>query len=227
MKNILREIILDLETTGLNHSKGDKIIEIACIEVVNKEVTGRIFHTYLKNTRIISPGAFNIHGITNNFLRNKPLFKDILSNLISFIGNSKLIIHNAAFDIGFMNNELLKNKIPLISISNVIDTLDIARSKFPSSPVNLNSLCRKFKINLKNRTKHGALIDAKLLSHVYIKLSALKQSKLKLVRVRKKYLKNIFINKSKFKLNRKFILNMNEKLLYDNLLKKFFNSSRK
>ena len=171
----VREVVLDTETTGLSHINGDKIIEIGCVEIVDKVVTGANFHTYLNTDKRISATAFNIHGISNEFLKEKPLFKDIVGDLIAFIGNSKLIIHNAKFDIGFINNELTTTRYAKIADNQVIDTLPLARKLYPGQSVSLDSLCKRFAVNLQKRNKHGALIDSELLALVYIEMTGAKQ----------------------------------------------------
>lgn len=174
----LREIILDTESTGLNYKQGDRIIEIGCIEIVNKVRTNNYFHTYINPKKMISKGAYNVHGISNTFLKDKPLFCDIAKEFYEFIKDSRLVIHNAKFDIGFMNNEFQMIGMPKISMSNVVDTLLIARKKFPGAPANLNALCKRFNICLDTRDKHGALIDSELLAMVYLALTSGQQTKL-------------------------------------------------
>ena len=174
----LREIVLDTESTGLDYKQGDRIIEIGCIELVNKVKTNNYFHTYVNPERGVSKGAYNIHGISSDFLKDKPLFSDIAKEFYDFIKDSTLVIHNAKFDIGFINNEFQMIGMPKISISNVVDTLMIARKKFPGSPANLDALCKRFNISLDKRDKHGALIDSELLAMVYVELIFGKQTKL-------------------------------------------------
>lgn len=173
----LKEIVLDIESTGLDFKQGDRIIEIGCIELIDKIKTNNYFHTYVNPNKIISKGAYEIHGISNDFLKKKPVFSDIAESFYSFIKNATLVIHNAKFDIGFINNEFQLVGMQKLSISSVIDTLKIARKKFPGSPVNLNALCRRFNISLDERTKHGALIDAELLAIVYKELMCAEQTK--------------------------------------------------
>lgn len=173
----LKEIVLDIESTGLDFKQGDKIIEIGCIELIDKIKTNNYFHTYINPKKIISQGAYKIHGISNEFLKKEPLFSDIAQKFYSFIENSRLVIHNANFDMGFINNEFQLVGMKKISMSNVIDTLKIARKKFPGSAVNLNALCKRFNISLDMRTKHGALIDAELLAIVYKELMSAEQTK--------------------------------------------------
>ncbi len=184
----MREVVLDTETTGLDFNKGDRLIEIGAIEVINHIATGNTFHSYL-NPLIegeMSNEAFKVHGLTTEFLSDKPLFSEIVEKFITFLGDSKLIIHNAKFDIGFINYELqlLENsnqkvyeKLPYNEIKkeNVIDTLEIAKNLYPGRSVSLDSLCIKFGINNKREGKHGALIDSQILSEVYLELSGGKQ----------------------------------------------------
>jgi DNA polymerase-3 subunit epsilon len=165
--NNLREIALDTETTGLYPKNGDKIIEIGCIELVNRVKTGKYYHTYINPLREINEEAFRIHGISSDFLQDKPIFAKIIDEFLAFIGSSNLVIH----DIGFLNHELALQGYPAINIGKVVDTLKIARKKFPGAPASLDALCKKYNISLEARGKHGALIDAELLANVYIYLS--------------------------------------------------------
>ena len=184
----MREVVLDTETTGLHPDKGDRIIEIGAIELINHIPSGNTFHTYL-NPLIegdMSDESFKVHGLTTDFLSNKPLFSEIVEDLVTFIGDSKLIIHNAKFDVGFINHEIqrLKNsylaiyeKLPYgeIEYGNVVDTLEIAKNLYPGKSVSLDSLCIKFGINNKRKGKHGALIDSEILSEIYLELAGGKQ----------------------------------------------------
>ena len=165
-----REIILDTETTGLSAINGDKIIEVACVELLNHVATGNYYHTYINpEGKKISIGAFKVHGISNTFLLKKPTFIEIAKDLCKFIGNDTLIAHNANFDIEFLNKELSLAKLDNIN-NVVIDTLAIARNKFPGAPVSLDALCKKYQISLENRALHSALIDCNLLAKVYLEL---------------------------------------------------------
>ena len=184
----MREVVLDTETTGLRPDNGDRIIEIGGIELINHIPSGNTFHTYL-NPLIegdMSDESFKVHGLTTDFLSNKPLFSEIVENLVDFIGGSKLIIHNAKFDVGFINHEILRlknsdlaiyEKLPYgeIEYKNVVDTLEIAKNLYPGKSVSLDSLCIKFGINNKRKGKHGALIDSEILSEVYLELVGGKQ----------------------------------------------------
>lgn len=162
-----REIILDIETTGLKPEQGHRIIEICGMEIVNGIKTGNIFHKFINPERDVPQEAYAVHGIDTEFLKDKEKFLDIASEFTNFILNSTLVIHNAKFDVGFLNYELQKISHPTIDFANVLDTLAIARKKFPGSPVSLDALCKRFKISLSKRDKHGALIDVELLHEVY------------------------------------------------------------
>ena len=163
------EIILDTETTGLSAEK-DRIVEIACVELNNYIPTNNIFHTFINPEIKVSTDAFRVHGYSDEFLSTKPKFKDIAQDFINFIKDKKLIIHNADFDLGFLNNEFKRLNLKPILKSEVIDTLQIARSKFPGTGNSLDALCKRFKINIELREKHSALLDCQLLSKVYIEL---------------------------------------------------------
>ena len=166
-----RLIILDTETTGLKPEQGHKLIEICAMEVINGVKTGEIFHTYINPQRDVPYEAFKIHGISTEFLAGKDIFAEVALKFIDFIKDGTLVIHNARFDVGFLNYELKSLNHPTINLNEVIDTLSIARKKFPGSPVSLDALCKRFKINLLKRDKHGALIDVELLYEVYNYLS--------------------------------------------------------
>ena len=163
------EVILDTETTGLSADK-DRIVEIACIELSNHIPTKNIFHTFINPETKVSADAFSVHGYSDEFLLNKPKFKEIIKNFLDFIKDKKLVIHNADFDLGFLNNELRRLNVKPILKSDVIDTLQIARSKFPGVGNSLDALCKRYKINIEAREKHSALVDCHLLSKVYIEL---------------------------------------------------------
>lgn len=176
----MREILLDTETTGLDAKGGDRIIEIACIELSNHLPTGRTFQRYLNPEREIAAEAEAIHGLSAAFLADKPLFAAIADELLAFIGDAPLVIHNAEFDIGFINAELKRLERAPIPIARAIDTVHIARRKFPGSPASLDALCRRFNIDNSARTKHGALLDCELLAEVYLELVGGRQAGLEL-----------------------------------------------
>jgi DNA polymerase-3 subunit epsilon len=165
-----REISLDTETTGLEPSDGHRIIEIGAVEMINRIPTGKTFHKYINPKREVSEGAVKIHGITNEFLSDKPEFSDVVDDFLNFIGKDKLVIHNAAFDMKFLNAELFHQKKPEIPYSQAFCTLIHARKKFPGAANNLDALCRRFGIDNSHREKHGALLDAEILAEVYLEL---------------------------------------------------------
>lgn len=172
----MRELCLDTETTGLNPSEGHKIVEIACVELINKVRTGNNFHIYINPRREMPAEAFRIHGISGEFLQDKPIFAHVATQFLDFIRGAKLIIHNAAFDMKFLNFELALIGIDPISNDNVVDSLVMARNKFPGAANSLDALCKRFNIDLSKRTKHGALLDCELLADVYIELMGGAQS---------------------------------------------------
>ena len=164
------EIVLDTETTGLHAGKGDKICEIGCVLLENHMPAGSAYHVFVNPEREMPPEAEAVHGLSREFLKDKPTFRNVADELLSFIGDFPIIAHNASFDIGFLNCELgLINK-PLIDSLRVIDTVLLAKKRFPGAQISLDALCRRFNIDLSDRSKHGALIDAELLSRVYLEL---------------------------------------------------------
>ncbi len=165
-----REIVLDTETTGMDPSEGHRIIEIGCVELFNHLPTGKTWHRYINPERDVDAGAVAVHGIKTEFLKDKPLFGEIVGDFLDFIGDATLVIHNAEFDVKFLNSELKPSGFPAIKLSEVIDTLPMARRKYPGSPANLDALCRRFNIDLSGRELHGALLDAQLLAGVYLEL---------------------------------------------------------
>ena len=166
----MREIVLDTETTGFEPSEGHRLVEIGAVELFNHMPTGQTFHVYLNPERSMPREAFEVHGLGDDFLRDKPLFKHEAQNFLNFIKDSKLIIHNAAFDMKFLNCELKAHGFPTIPTTQALDTLHIARSKFPGSPASLDALCRRFGIDNSRREKHGALLDSEILAEVYLEL---------------------------------------------------------
>ena len=167
---MLREIVFDTETTGLNPLGGDRVVEIGCVELIDYVPTGENFHVYLNPERDMPDAAFRVHGLSNEFLRDKPRFVDIADSFEAFIGDAKLIAHNASFDLGFLNAELSRVGRAEIVAERIIDTLVIARRKFPFGPNSLDALCQRLQIDNSRRTKHGALLDAEILAEVYIEL---------------------------------------------------------
>jgi len=164
-----REIVLDTETTGLSPITGDRIIEIGCVELANHIPTGRNFHRYLNPDRAVDDMAFEVHGLSNAFLRDKPRFAEVASDFLSFIGDATIIAHNAPFDIGFLNFELEKAKLPSL-VNQVIDTVELARDRHPGARVSLDALCKHYGIDNSRRTLHGALLDSEILAEVYLEL---------------------------------------------------------
>ena len=176
----MREIILDIETSGLDFKEGHRIIEIGCVELKQKEVCS-YFHRYINPLKTLTEENIKIHGITNEFLEDKPLFKDVAEEFLNFIEDSSIIAHNANFDVGFLNHELEKLSKPQITKERVVDTVVIARNRFPGQQVNLDALVKKLKVNsLVDREFHGALKDAKILTDVYLELQGINQMGLQL-----------------------------------------------
>lgn len=164
--HVSREIILDLETTGLSAEQGDKIIEIACVELIDMIPSGTVYHQYINPQRSVSTQAELVHGISSKFLQDKPKIHEVIDDFLDFIQTDPLVIHNARFDVGFLNYELASLERPPLS-NPIVDTLTLAKQQFPSSPVSLDALCRRFQVSLAHRQKHGALIDCELLAKVY------------------------------------------------------------
>lgn len=222
------EVILDTETTGLSIAEKHRIVEIGCIELENQIPTNKIFHQYINPSRAVSDAAYKVHGYSDNFLSDKKTFLEVVNNFLEFIKDKKLIIHNAPFDLSFLNYELRLAKKELINKDNVIDTLELARQKFPGSQNSLDALCRRFNIDNSKREKHSALVDCELLKEVYINLVDQKEPKLNL--------KNVEIKISNFnqkdnvnKSSRKVIKPSKEEIvahknyLKSDLTKNFFN----
>ncbi len=166
----MREIVLDTETTGFEPAEGDRIVEIGAVELHNHMPTGQTYHQYINPQRTMPKGAFEVHGLGDEFLADKPLFTEIAQDFLDFIGDSRLVIHNAAFDMKFLNAELKWIKRPALPMSQALDTLAIARRKFPGSPASLDALCRRFGIDNSSRELHGALLDSQILAEVYLEL---------------------------------------------------------
>ncbi len=176
----MREIVLDTETTGFNHAGDDRIVEIGCVELLNHIATGRTYHSYVNPERDIPDGAFGVHGLSREFLSDHPVFADIVDEFLEFLGDAGLVIHNAEFDMGFINSELKRLDRPPLEMNRAIDTVRMARRKFPGSPASLDALCRRFQIDLSGRETHGALKDALLLAEVYLELAGGRQPGLEL-----------------------------------------------
>jgi DNA polymerase-3 subunit epsilon len=175
----MREIILDTETTGLDHVRGDRLIEIGCVEIYNRTPTGKEFHAFINpETRDVHPDAERVHGISTASLKDKPIFKLVAPDFLDFIGDAPLVIHNAPFDMGFINMELERLRLVPIDMGRVIDTLPMARRKFPGAPASLDALCKRFGIDTSDRTKHGAIVDSLLLAQVYVELLGERQTSL-------------------------------------------------
>jgi DNA polymerase III subunit epsilon len=174
----MREIVLDTETTGLDPFQGDRLVEIGCVELVNRIPSGQTFHQYFYPERGMPAEALAIHGLTDEFLKDKPLFADVVDELIAFLGDAPLVIHNAAFDLGFINAELERAGRALIARERMVDTLLIARRKHAGSANRLDDLCVRYAIDNSHRTKHGALLDAELLAEVYVELIGARQAQL-------------------------------------------------
>jgi DNA polymerase III subunit epsilon len=174
----VREIILDTETTGLDPKKGDRVIEIGCIEILNRIPTGREYHTFIYPERDVPAEAQAVHGLSTGFLKDKPVFSKVGRDLLAFIEDDTLVIHNASFDVGFLNFELGLMGLKPIAMDRVVDTLALARRKHPAGPNNLDALCKRYGIDLSRRTKHGALIDCLLLAEVYVELLGERQAAL-------------------------------------------------
>jgi DNA polymerase-3 subunit epsilon len=172
----MREIIFDTETTGLSPREGHRLVEIGCVEMVDRFLTGRTFHVYLNPERDMPQEAFEVHGLSEAFLRDKPVFAAVAADFADFIGDATLVAHNASFDIGFINAEFAGVGMPAVSMDRVVDTLLIARRRFPGARNDLNTLCQRFGIDISRRTKHGALMDAELLSDVYVELTGGRQA---------------------------------------------------
>ena len=198
------EIILDTETTGLSVKDGHRIVEIGCLELDDLVPTGKKFHCYLNPERKVSESAFKVHGYSDEFLSNQKKFKEIAKDFLNFIGDKKIVIHNAEFDLSHLNNELQIIGLDIIKKNNVIDTLDIARDKYPGSSISLDALCKRFRIDNSRRQKHNAIMDCELLSKVYVNLLGQKEPSLKFVESQN--IQENFLSQSKIKYSKKIIL---------------------
>lgn len=166
----MREIVLDTETTGFRHEVDDRIVEIGAVELFNHLPTGRTYHQYINPERDMPDGAFQVHGLSREFLSDKPVFAEIAQDFLAFVGDAQMVIHNASFDVPFLNSELRRLNLPQLPMSQATDTLAIARKRFPGSPASLDALCRRFGIDNSMREKHGALLDSEILAEVYLEL---------------------------------------------------------
>jgi DNA polymerase-3 subunit epsilon len=180
----MREIVLDTETTGFDPEQGDRIVEIGAVELVNHMPTGRTYHQYVNPERAMPEDAFKVHGLGDEFLRDFPVFAAVGQAFLDFAGDARLVIHNAAFDMKFLNAELGWCRLPRLPDDRAIDTLAIARAKFPGAPASLDALCRRFGIDNSRRTRHGALLDSEILAEVYLELIGGRQPGLVLGRAR-------------------------------------------
>ena len=169
----MRQIILDTETTGIGHEQGHRVIEIGCVELIERKLTGKHYHAYINPQREIDEGAFRVHGISNEFLRDKPLFSDVHSEFVQFIDGAELVIHNAPFDVGFLNSEFkhVRWNKKLQDHCSILDTLELAREKHPGQRNSLDALCKRYDIDNSNRQLHGALLDAEILAFVYLAMT--------------------------------------------------------
>ena len=223
------EVLLDTETTGLSTTEKHRIVEIGCVELENQISTGNIFHEYINPKRSVSKEAYKVHGYSDKFLSDKKIFSEIEKSFLDFIKNKKIIIHNAAFDISFLNYELRLIKKKDINIDNVVDTLEIARQKHPGSQNSLDALCKRYNIDNSRREKHNALKDCHLLKEVYINLLDQKEPKLKLENARDDDLKFKDNSLKKKNNNRKIIkpneleLDLHKKYLKSYLQKNYYN----
>ena len=219
----MSEIFLDTETTGLSFSEGHKIVEIACVETKDLISTGKVFHKLINPKRDIPKEAFQIHGFTSEFLKDKQTFSEIADEFLSFIKDKNIIIHNAPFDLSFLNGELKQINKDVINQDFVKDSLEIARNKFPGISNSLDALCKRFNVDLSRRTKHNALLDCELLREVYINLLDVKEPKLDLSTIsnEKNIVKNKNYNKTIFKIP-DVEINLHKKFLKKDLKKNFY-----
>ena len=217
----MRQVVLDIETTGLEYKEGHKIIEIACLELSNYLPTGKIYQTFINPEKESSSSAKEKHGISDDFLKDKKLFNEIVPDFLKFVKDSTIVAHNGiVFDIPFLNYELRFNKLNIIK-NPIIDTLILARKLFPGSPANLDALCRRFDIDLSVRKKHGALIDARLLAKVYLELKGGQQPNLILEsKEKKEKIEEVKIIKKKILKDRKFVLSSEEIEKHKDFIKK-------
>ena len=219
----MRQVVLDIETTGLEFKEGHKIIEIGCMELSNFLLTGKTYHTFINPEKESSASAREKHGISDDFLKDKKLFREIVPGFLEFIKNSPIVAHNGLyFDIPFLNHELKLNNFNILK-NPVVDTLVLAKKKFPTSPANLDALCRRFDIDLSIRKKHGALIDSKLLAKVYLELKGGQQPNLILNSKKEKKEQKEQIFEKKILKDRKFVLSNLEEKKHKEFIKKIKN----
>ncbi|MDE3114351.1 MAG: DNA polymerase III subunit epsilon [Pseudomonadota bacterium] len=176
----MREIVFDTETTGLDPSDGHRVVELGCVELIDHLPSGNSFHRYLNPERLVPPETTRVHGLTDEFLADKPLFADVVDEFLEFLGDAPLVIHNAVFDIKFINAELARLRREPIPLARAIDTIDIAKAKIPGARYSLDDLCKRFGIDLSARSKHGALLDAELTALLYLELIGGRQTRLEL-----------------------------------------------
>lgn len=193
----MREIVLDTETTGLDPKSGHRVVEIGCVELVNHMPTGREFHKYIDPERDMPQEAFAVHGLSSDFLRGKPKFAEIAEEFAAFIDGARLVIHNAEFDLRFLNAEFARLNRPPLESSIAIDTVAMARRKFPGAQASLDALCRRFEIDLSVRDKHGALLDSQLLAEVYLELIGGRQPDLELIAERQREAGSIAVKRER------------------------------
>jgi len=217
------EVVLDIETTGLSIKEGHRIIEVGCIELIDRKKTGRTFHRYINPQRLVDPEARAVHGIKDDFLRDKPLFGEIANELRDFIGDAYIIAHNGlGFDIPFLNHEFGTSGISLLPINKVIDTLVLARKLYPGSPASLDALCKKFGVNLSDRIVHGALVDALLLTNVYTTIKAPTQGEI-FIANESKATYHHEVTMDRFESKRSVYLSIDEASMHENMLQKLSN----
>lgn len=223
---MLREIVFDTETTGLDPKTGDKLVEIGALELINHIPTGRTYHQYINPMRDVPEEVVKIHGLSNDFLKNYPKFSEIAEDFLSFVGDDGVMVaHNAIFDMNFINYELKHGGFETLEKHKVIDTLEIAKSKFPGARNNLDALCHRFNIDNSKRTKHGALLDAELLSEVYLELLGGVEPTMNLTSVEKKDEKTVIYSKEEIKNKRSFPITDEELKTHENFLKEKINNA--
>lgn len=218
---MLREIVFDTETTGLSPQEGDRLVEIGAIELINHIPTGNTYHQYINPMRDMPQEAFKIHGLSNEFLSNYPKFSDVAKDFLAFVGDDGIMVaHNASFDMNFVNFELKHNGFKTLEDHEVIDTLEIAKSKFPGARNNLDALCKRFNIDNSKRTKHGALLDAELLAEVYLELLGGAEPTMSFEKTASQVLENeVFQGTKKTYEKRVFTITQAEEECHENFLK--------